>query len=162
MTDKSDQLSEIEKTAAMIIRAFNVSEIAQLIRLIGPKSTPGELSEADFENLMVALKPKGAGRGLSETSKEVARLVLVMGAKPAEAAAELNITTQQASQVMIRIRRLMKDMPTGLKKVEGMFPESIAEQLELISKDFMESMSAETRNDFDDLKVLIKPKKLTK
>jgi len=162
MTDKPAKLAEIEKTAAMIIRVFNVSEIAHLIRLIGPKSTPGELSEADFANLMVALKPKGAGRGLSETSKEVARLVLVMGAKPAEAAAELNITTQQASQVMIRIRRLMKDMPIGVKKVEGMFPESIAEQLELISKYFMEKMSVETGTDFGDLKVVIKSKKQTK
>lgn len=121
------------KLAASIKDTFAPSEIAQLMRLIGPTPSTGELMPEQFERLMSELKPKNNRPGYSAKSIEVAHLVLVMGASVPEAAAEVGLTPQGARQLMARIRRRMAAVPEGWRQVSGWFPADVAKQVEVLS-----------------------------
>ncbi len=121
------------KLAASIKDTFAPSEIAKLMRLIGPTPSTGELTPEQFERLMSELKPKNNRPGYSAKSIEVAHLVLVMGASVPEAAAEVGLTPQGARQLMARIRRRMAAVPDGWRQVSGWFPAEVAKQVEKMS-----------------------------
>ncbi|HDQ4405497.1 TPA: hypothetical protein P8734_005695 [Pseudomonas aeruginosa] len=117
------------KMAAQIKEKYQPGEIAQLIRLIEPTPSTGEMSAEEFERLMKELEAKSTRRGYSEKSIEAARLVLVMGASVAEAATETNQTRQSVNQLMVRIRRRMESLPQGWVQVSDWFPADVAKQL---------------------------------
>lgn len=121
---------QLQALAQDIKNTLKASEIAQLIRLIAPTPSTGEMSAAEFETLMAELKDKSRRRGYSDTSITAARLVLVMGATVAEAAAETNVSRQAIHQVLKRIKRRMESLPENWVQVSTWLPAEIANQLE--------------------------------
>lgn len=134
MTQKRNE-DRLLKMAAKIKETYQPAEIAQLVRLIEPTPTTGEMSAEDFERLMQELDATSTRRGYSEKSIEAARLVLVMGASVAEAAAETNQTRQSVSQLMTRIRRRIEALPKGWVKVDQWLPADVAKQVEKIAQE---------------------------
>lgn len=124
---------ELKAMADNIRRALRPGEITQLVRLIGPTPNTGEMSADEFEDLVERLKAKGTRRGYSDTSIAAARLVFVMGATMAEAAAELGVTRAAVGQSIQRMRRQMDEVPKGWVPVSLWLPEAIAGQLESIA-----------------------------
>lgn len=133
MTTSKNNEERLMNMAATIKETFQPAEIAQLVRLIGPTPSTGEMSPEEFERLMKELEAQSNRRGYSEKSIEAARLVLVMGATISEAAADLNLSRQSVNQLMQRIRRRMESLPQGWVKVTDWFPAEVAKQLEQIS-----------------------------
>lgn len=129
MTATTKNEDRLMKMAAQIKEKYQPGEIAQLIRLIEPTPSTGEMSAEEFERLMKELEAKSTRRGYSEKSIEAARLVLVMGASVAEAATETNQTRQSVNQLMVRIRRRMESLPQGWVQVSDWFPADVAKQL---------------------------------
>lgn len=127
--------ASVSELATTIKHSLSPAEIAQLIRLIQPTPTTGELSAEDFERLMETLDASSSRRGYSEKSIEAARLVLVMGAGIAEAAADTGLSRQAVNQLMTRIRRRMESVPAGWVKVEQWVPSEVAQQVERIAQD---------------------------
>lgn len=127
--------ASVSELATTIKHSLSPAEIAQLIRLIQPTPTTGELSAEDFERLMETLDASSSRRGYSEKSIEAARLVLVMGAGIAEAAADTGLSRQAVNQLMTRIRRRMDSVPAGWVKVEQWVPSEVAQQVERIAQD---------------------------
>lgn len=132
------------KMAAKIKETFQPGEIAQLIRLIAPTPSTGEMSPEEFERLMKDLEAKSSRRGYSEKSVEAARLVLVMGASVAEAAAETNLSRQSVNQLMLRIRRRMASLPQGWVQVTDWFPVEVARQITGVAESLKASHAAGT------------------
>lgn len=133
MAIAKSNVERLMKMAATLKATFSPSDITQLIRLIQPIPSTGEMTPEQFERLLVELAPKNNRPGYSATSIEVARLVLVMGASVPEAAADAAITPQGARQLMTRIRRRMASIPDGWKNVSVWLPGDVATQIEQIS-----------------------------
>lgn len=133
MATKKSNAEKLMKMAATLKATLSPSDIVQLIRLIEPTPSTGEMTSVQFERLLVELAPKNKRPGYSATSIKVARLVLVMGASVPEAAAEVAITTQGARQLMLRIRRRMASVPDGWKQVSVWLPGDVAAQVEKMS-----------------------------
>lgn len=138
MTVTKKNEDRLMKMAAKIKETFEPAEIAQLVRLISPTPTTGEMSPEEFERLMQELEAKNNRRGYSPKSIEAARLVLVMGASIAEAAADTELSRQSVNQLMVRIRRRMESLPQGWVQITDWFPSEVAKQLEKMA----ESMKA--------------------
>lgn len=142
MTAMKSNEEKLFEMAATIKETFQPGEIAQLIRLIGATPSTGEMSPVEFERLIQELESKSNRRGYSEKSIEAARLVLVMGAGIAEAAAETGLTRQSVNQLMQRIRRRMESLPQGWKQVTEWLPEGVAKQIENIAVSLKASAAA--------------------
>jgi transposase-like protein len=138
MSTARQNQERLQEMASQIKESLTPAEIAQLIRLIAPTPTTGEMSSAEFEELMRDLNDKSTRRGYSETSLTAARLVLVMGATVAEAASETGVSRQAIHQLLKRIRRRMESLPKDWVPVSTWLPEYIAKQLE----DIVESLKA--------------------
>jgi len=85
-------------------------EIARLIRLIEPTPVTGEMSSDEFEIMMNALDAASTRRGYSPKSREIARLIFVMGANQNEAALQTGLSPQAVNQLIQRIRRRVKEI----------------------------------------------------
>ena len=134
MTATKNNEDRLMKMAAKIKETYQPAEIAQLVRLIGATPSTGEMSPEEFERLMKELEAKSTRRGYSEKSIEAARLVLVMGASIAEAAADTEQSRQSVNQLMQRIRRRMESLPQGWVQVTDWFPVEVAKQLAKITE----------------------------
>lgn len=134
MTATNDHEKKLMKMAETIKQTYEPAQIAQLVRLISPTPSTGEMSPEEFERLIKELEAKTNRRGYSEKSVEAARLVLVMGASKAEAAEETGLTRQSVNQLMVRIRRRMESLPQGWVKVTDWFPADVAKQLAKIAE----------------------------
>ena len=134
MTATKNNEDRLMKMAAKIKETYQPAEIAQLVRLIEPTPSTGEMSAEDFEQLMKELEAKSTRRGYSEKSLEAARLVLVMGASVAEAAVETSMSRQSVNQLMARIRRRKESMPQGWVQVTDWFPVEVAKQLAKVAE----------------------------
>lgn len=134
MTATKNNEDRLMKMAAKIKETYEPAEIAQLVRLIGATPSTGEMSPEEFERLMKELEAKSTRRGYSEKSIEAARLVLVMGASIAEAAADTEQSRQSVNQLMQRIRRRMESLPQGWVQVTDWFPVEVAKQLAKITE----------------------------
>ena len=134
MTATKNNEDRLMKMAAKIKETYEPAEIAQLVRLIGATPSTGEMSPEEFERLMKELEAKSNRRGYTEKSIEAARLVLVMGASIAEAAADTELSRQAVNQLMQRIRRRMESLPQGWVQVTDWFPVEVAKQLAKITE----------------------------
>ena len=134
MTATKNNEDRLMKMAAKIKETYEPAEIAQLVRLIGATPSTGEMSSEEFERLMKELEAKSNRRGYTEKSIEAARLVLVMGASIAEAAADTELSRQAVNQLMQRIRRRMESLPQGWVQVTDWFPVEVAKQLAKITE----------------------------
>lgn len=134
---------QLQAMANDIKNALRPGEIAQLIRLIGPTPSTGEMTAAEFESLVKKLKAKSTRRGYSDTSIAAARLVMVMGATKTEAADELGMTRAGVGQAIKRIRRQVEDIPKDWVPVSTWLPVGIAEQLEGIEAALMDGNASE-------------------
>ncbi|AOE82489.1 hypothetical protein A7318_27995 (plasmid) [Pseudomonas lurida] len=128
--------------ATKIKESYTPSEIAQLVRLISPTPNTGELSAEEFERVMQVLGSQNNRRPYSSKSVIAARLVLVMGASPSEAAKESGLARQNVSELMLRIRKRMESLPQGWVKVSEWFPGEVAKQIGHISEALKDHHSA--------------------
>ena len=142
MTATKNNEDRLMKMAAKIKETYQPAEIAQLVRLIEPTPSTGEMSAEDFEQLMKELEAKSTRRGYSEKSLEAARLVLVMGASVAEAAVETSMSRQSVNQLMARIRRRKESLPQGWVQVTDWFPVEVAKQLAKVAETLKASHAA--------------------
>ena len=142
MTATKNNEDRLMKMAAKIKETYEPAEIAQLVRLIGATPSTGEMSPEEFERLMKELEAKSNRRGYSEKSIEAARLVLVMGASIAEAAADTELSRQAVNQLMQRIRRRMESLPQGWVQVTDWFPVEVAKQLAKVAETLKASHAA--------------------
>lgn len=133
---------ELQIMAAQIKVAYSPGEIAQLVRLISPTPSTGEMSAEEFERVMKVLVAHNKRRPYSAKSITAARLVLVMGATISEAAAEVGLNRQNVSVLMKRIRGHMESSPKGWVKVGEWFPGEVATQLGEISESLKELHAA--------------------
>ena len=134
MTATKNNEDRLMKMAAKIKETYEPAEIAQLVRLIGATPSTGEMSPEEFERLMKELEAKSNRRGYTEKSIEAARLVLVMGASIAEAAADTDLSRQSVNQLMARIRRRKESLPQGWVQVTDWFPVEVAKQLAKVAE----------------------------
>ena len=134
MTAMKNNEDRLMKMAATIKETYEPAEIAQLVRLIGATPSTGEMNPEEFERLMKELEAKSNRRGYTEKSIEAARLVLVMGASIAEAAADTELSRQAVNQLMQRIRRRMESLPQGWVQVTDWFPVEVAKQITKIAE----------------------------
>lgn len=126
-----------EKLLALVAElkaSYQPSELAQLARLISPAPSTGDMSANAFERVIQVLVAQNNRRPYSEKSKVAARLVLVMGASIAEAAAEVGLSRQVVNRLMLRIRSCMESLPAGWVKVSDWFPGDVAKQLGALSE----------------------------
>jgi len=142
MTATKNNEDRLMKMAAKIKETYEPAEIAQLVRLIGATPSTGEMSPEEFERLMKELEAKSNRRGYTEKSIEAARLVLVMGASIAEAAADTDLSRQAVNQLMQRIRRRMESLPQGWVQVTDWFPVEVAKQLAKVAETLKASHAA--------------------
>ena len=142
MTATKNNEDRLMKMAAKIKETYQPAEIAQLVRLIGATPSTGEMSPEEFERLMKELEAKSNRRGYTEKSIEAARLVLVMGASIAEAAADTDLSRQAVNQLMQRIRRRMESLPQGWVQVTDWFPVEVAKQLAKVAETLKASHAA--------------------
>ena len=142
MTATKNNEERLMKMAAKIKETYEPAEIAQLVRLIGATPSTGEMSPEEFERLMKELEAKSNRRGYTEKSIEAARLVLVMGASIAEAAADTDLSRQAVNQLMQRIRRRMESLPQGWVQVTDWFPVEVAKQLAKVAETLKASHAA--------------------
>ena len=133
MTATKSNEAKLMKLAAQIKDTYEPAEIAQLVRLIGSTPSTGNMSPEEFEQLIKELEAKSSRRGYTEKSIEAARLVLVMGASIAEAAADTELSRQAVNQLMVRIRRRMESLPQGWVQVTDWFPVEVAKQLSKVA-----------------------------
>lgn len=120
--------------AAELKKTYPPADIAQLVRLISPTPSTGDMSAEAFEHVMKVLIAQNNRRPYSDKSITAARLVLVMGASIAEAAEETELSRQVVNRLMLRIRSRMAAVPHGWVKVSEWFPVEAAKQLGAISE----------------------------
>lgn len=132
---------QIMAMANQIREAYSPGEIANLIRLIAPAPNTGEMSAEEFERVMKILASQ-TNRPYSTKSMVAARLVLVMGASPAEAAKEAGLARQNVSELMSRIRARIQALPHDWVKVSEWFPPELAKQLGTIAETLREFHAA--------------------
>lgn len=133
--------AEIVALATHIREAFSPGEIANLMRLIAPTPRTGEMSAEEFERVMKVLASQ-TNRPYSVKSLAAARLVLVMGASPAEAAKEVGLARQNVSELIKRIRARVEALPHDWVKVGEWFPPVAAKQLVAIAETLRERQTA--------------------
>lgn len=133
MSVEKSESDRVLSMANTIKGLFPSNEIAQLIRLISAAPSTGEMNQEQFERLMKDLEPKTNRPGYSAKSIEAARLILVHGATPPEAAADTGLSQSAVRALMKRIRRRMVSIPDGWKQVTCWFPDGVAEQIKGIS-----------------------------
>ncbi len=109
----------VAATASQIQRTFAPGQIAQLIRLISPASPCALMSPEAFEHVVAFMSCKTGQRAFSAKSLHAARLVLVMGASVAEAAADAGLTRQVVHRLLVRIRGRLEGFAGGSSDVEG-------------------------------------------
>lgn len=121
--------SHVAEVVDHIRQTLNHVQIAQLARLISPVSPCASMSADEFERVMSTLAGQPGHRAFSDRSMKVARLVLVMGASIAEAAAETGLARQVAYRLMARVRARIADLPGDWIKVEVWLPPAAAAQV---------------------------------
>ncbi|WP_109514211.1 TrfB-related DNA-binding protein [Pseudomonas ovata] len=126
MTFPSDDLVAHAKH---INERYTPAQVAQLVRLISPVPSCGLMTPAEFELVMVMLASQHRRRAFSDRSVHAARLVLVMGASVAEAAADTGLARQVVHRLMARIRARMQGLPGSWVKVEAWLPPAHAKQV---------------------------------
>ncbi|MBD8577548.1 hypothetical protein IFU04_25255 [Pseudomonas syringae] len=120
----------------LVVHAQHINEhctpaqIAQLVRLISPVLSCGLMTPAEFELVRVMLASQHRHRAFSDRSIHAARLVLVMGASVAEAAADTGLARQVAHRLRARIRTRMQGLPGNWVKVEAWLPPAHAKRVE--------------------------------
>ncbi|WP_055007541.1 TrfB-related DNA-binding protein [Pseudomonas caricapapayae] len=119
----------VAATASQIQRTFAPGQIAQLIRLISPASPCALMSPEAFEHVVAFMSCKTGQRAFSAKSLHAARLVLVMGASVAEAAADVGLARQVVHRLMMRIRARLQQLPGEWVKVEAWLPPAAARQV---------------------------------
>ncbi|GAB0085892.1 hypothetical protein ALQ72_01391 [Pseudomonas syringae pv. maculicola] len=112
-----------------ILQTYSPSEINQLIRLISPAPDCALMTAAEFERVMRVLAGQSRSRPFSEKSIQSARLILVMGASVAEAAADVGLARQVVHRLMMRIRARLQQLPGEWVKVEAWLPPAAARQV---------------------------------
>lgn len=95
----------------------------------------GELSPEQFQQFVTDQAAAGGRRPYSDKAIEAARLVLVEGVSPSNAAELTGQSRQAVSQLLARIRRRLESAPTGWVKVEQWLPGAVAEQIEKLAQD---------------------------
>ncbi|RMV73941.1 hypothetical protein ALP05_200086 [Pseudomonas caricapapayae] len=109
----------VTATASQILQTFAPAQIAQLIRLISPASRCALMSPEAFEHVVAFMSCRTGHRAFSAKSLHAARLVLVMGASVAGAAADAGLTRQVVHRLLVRIRTRLDALPGGLSDVEA-------------------------------------------
>jgi len=120
---------ELHDEANRILASYSPGQVAKLIRLISPGSHHGLMSPEAFERVMTMMGGQSRGRGFSQRSRHAARLVLVMGASIAEAAADAGLARQVVHRLMSRIRARMEALPADWQRVEVWLPATEAKQV---------------------------------
>ncbi|MBX8493148.1 transcriptional regulator KorA [Pseudomonas cichorii] len=110
MNSDDNRHQQLTAMAALIKSTYKPVDIDLLIQMIRPDYKNAELSSEEFAKLISKLKSQGMGRPYSEKSIEAARLVLVQGASMAEAGREVGMRKDQISQLMKRIREILKSL----------------------------------------------------
>lgn len=98
-------------TASQIQQTFSPAQVAQLIRLISPAAQCALMSPHDFERVVTLMSCSSGHRAYSAKSLHAARLVLVMGASVAEAAADAGLSRQVVHRLMARIKARLDASP---------------------------------------------------
>ncbi|MEE5177073.1 TrfB-related DNA-binding protein [Pseudomonas alliivorans] len=124
----------IANMSALIKTSFTPGEIARLILLIQPTPSTGQMTPEEFENLMRVIEASKGTRMFTEKSISAARLILVMGATPNEAAAELGMTVQAVSQALKRVMLKAAEQPKGWTIVNEYLPAELSSAVREIGK----------------------------
>lgn len=109
----------VSATASQIQQTFAPAQIAQLIRLISPASQCALMSPKAFEQVVTLMSCNKGHRAYSAKSLHAARLVLVMGASVAEAAADAGLSRQVVHRLMARIQARLDAFPEHVNDVDG-------------------------------------------
>lgn len=123
------QVIDLNAQAEYLQRIYSAHQLAQLVRLISPVPPCGLMSPTEFERVMGVLAGQSRRKAFSARSTHAARLVLVMGASVAEAAADTGLARQVVHRLMARIRARMQGLPGSWVKVEAWLPPAHAKQL---------------------------------
>ncbi|WP_090362650.1 hypothetical protein [Pseudomonas coleopterorum] len=105
-------------TATQIQQTFSSAQVAQLIRLISPAAQCALMSPYAFERVIAFMSCRSGHRAYSAKSLHAARLVLVMGASVAEAAADAGLSRQVVHRLMARIQTRLDASPEHLNGIE--------------------------------------------
>lgn len=108
---------------------YSPAQAAQLARLISPVSNCGPMTPNEFERVMEIMQAQSRRRAFSVRSIKAARLVLVMGASVAEAAAEADLARQVVHRLMMRIQARLRALPADWVRVDVWLPADAARQV---------------------------------
>lgn len=106
-------------TASQIQHTFSPAQVAQLIRLISPAAQCALMSPHAFERVVTFMSCSRGHRAYSARSLHAARLVLVMGASVAEAAADAGLSRQVVHRLMARIQARLDAFPAHVSDIDG-------------------------------------------
>ncbi len=120
--------------AALIKTSLTPGEIARLILIVQPVPSTGQMTPEEFDDLMRAIEASKGTRMFTEKSVSAARLILVMGATPIEAAKELGMTKQAVGQALKRIKLKAAEQPKGWSIVNEYLPAELASAVREIGK----------------------------
>ncbi|WP_164359441.1 TrfB-related DNA-binding protein [Pseudomonas viridiflava] len=124
----------IANMSARIKTSLTPGEIARLILLIQPVPSTGQMTAEAFDDLMRAIEASKGTRMFAEKSISAAKLILVMGATPNEAAAELGMTVQAVGQALKRIKQKAAEQPKGWTIINEYLPADLATAVREIGK----------------------------
>jgi hypothetical protein len=85
-------------------------------------------------------------RTLSANTNELARLILVDGMSNGEAAKAVNMSPQNVSKAMRRVKALLNDLPSDYVWFEGFMPEDIAVATRKAIKERLEAEGGAGKN----------------
>ena len=106
-------------TASQIQQTFSPAQVAQLIRLISPAAQCALMSPHAFERVFTFMSCSSGHRAYSAKSLHAARLVLVMGASVAEAAADAGLSRQVVHRLMARIQARLDASPEHMTDIDA-------------------------------------------
>lgn len=121
--------AELASCADSLLKKYTPAQIAQLVHLISPAPNSALMSPLKFERVMDVLAGQRRHRAFSARSLQAARLVLVMGASVAEAAAEVGLSRQVVHRLMVRINTRLQALPADWVRVDVWLPASAAWQV---------------------------------
>ncbi|MBD8792670.1 hypothetical protein IFR09_22920 [Pseudomonas syringae] len=121
--------ADLASCAESLLKKYTPAQIAQLVRLISPVPSCALMSPVEFERVIDVLAGQRRHRAFSARSLQAARLVLVMGASVAEAAAEVGLARQVVYRLMSRIEARMQALPGDWIKVDTWLPAVVAQQV---------------------------------
>lgn len=107
-------------TATQIRQNFSPAQVAQLIRLISPAAQCALMSPHEFERVVAFMSCSSGHRAYSAKSMHAAKLVLVMGASAAEAAADAGLSRQVVHRLMTRIQARLNALPEHLDSIDDL------------------------------------------